>query len=257
MEERKAILIVDDEVDLVKLLKFRLEKKGYYVVTAFDGEAGLQMARRLMPDLIVLDINMPKKDGFEFYREISTQHSRPKFPILMLTARKELKEVFEEVEADGFMAKPFEIDDLLNEVERIIGKSERTNVFLMDVDNLHSQPIRRVLEDNRYRVSVIETLEAFRNMVMKSKPDFIVMEYIQQDMSGESFIQELKKTLSSLPEKVSSLQHEVPIIVYSYSGLDYNEKSLRAGAAAYIGKPKNCEAIVTALRTYEMQKRAS
>ncbi len=257
MSERKTILIVDDEVDLLKVLQFRLEEKGYYVVTAQDGEEGLEVANRVMPDLIVLDMNMPKKDGLEFYRDISTGHGRPKFPILVLTARGELEDLFKIIKADGFMAKPFEINELLKEVERITKATAEANVLLIDSENLMSSQITRSLEQNRYRVTMKNDLEAFKNQVTKEIPDFIVMEYMQRDLAGEKFITEIRKILSSLPGEFVALRREVPIVVYSRTGMDYKDKSLHAGANAYVGKPNHFESIVTAIRGIEMKRKAS
>ena len=85
MPEAK-ILVVEDEKALAKILKYNLEKSGYAVVVAYDGEAGLAGFRAEQPDLVILDIMLPKKDGFEVCKTIR-QSSRT--PILMLTARKD------------------------------------------------------------------------------------------------------------------------------------------------------------------------
>ena len=121
MPEAK-ILIVEDEKALVKVLKYNLEKEGYQVITAHDGDAGLTCFLEEKPDLIILDIMLPKKDGFEVCRAIR-QSSRT--PILMLTAKKdELDRVLGlEIGADDYVTKPFSVREVLARVKAILRRA--------------------------------------------------------------------------------------------------------------------------------------
>ncbi len=83
---KTRILVIEDEKDIVRLLKYNLEKEGYQVLTAFDGESGLGQARKEKPVLILLDLMLPKMDGMEVCRTIRQDS---KVPIIMLTAKKE------------------------------------------------------------------------------------------------------------------------------------------------------------------------
>ena len=109
MGGKKTILVIDDEVDLTHMLKFWLEREGYNAVTAGNGLEGLEKLRNLKPDLIILDVNMPKMGGIEFYHQICNGGGKPPFPIFVLTARANREEVFRDLAVDGFMSKPFEI----------------------------------------------------------------------------------------------------------------------------------------------------
>lgn len=120
-EHQKIILLIDDEVDLQQLVKIALKSKGYTVETANNGLEGLAKLQTLKPDLIILDMNMPKMGGLEFYQKICV-NDRPKHPVLVLTARANMEQLFREFNIDGFMAKPFEVDELLEEVDTIIKK---------------------------------------------------------------------------------------------------------------------------------------
>lgn len=254
MAARKKILIVEDEASLVEMLKVRLVKNGYEVFAAYDGESGLKKAHDVRPDLIILDIQIPKKGGLEFYREISP-HGRSRFPVLILTARGELSDLFQQIEADGFMRKPFEAHDLLKEIERILEKSNQIDAFVIDSkEDPGSAEIIKALEAERYKAILIENLTEFRELGPVHRPRFVVMEYLQPSMSGENFIQGLRRILSEFPEEVWPFSREVSIIVYSYSGMDYRSKSLNAGADKYIGKPTD-DAIVTAFRELEIKKK--
>ena len=123
MSNQKTILLIDDEVSLQQLVKMTLKTKGYNVEIAGNGLEGLEKLKTLKPDLIILDMNMPKMGGVEFYQKICDKLNKPQYPVLVLTARANMEQLFKEFNIDGFMAKPMEIDDLLKEVDTIIKKS--------------------------------------------------------------------------------------------------------------------------------------
>lgn len=113
---QKKVLLVDDEPDLIKLFKFRLEANGFEVVTAADGKEALEKIRKEKPDVVLLDIQMPKLDGLKVLREIRKTDKR--LPVFMLTAFSDQAR-FEEaskLEASGFIVKT---SDLQTEIENI------------------------------------------------------------------------------------------------------------------------------------------
>ncbi len=118
----RRILVVDDEVQLVEMLKMRLEAEGYEVSTASDGEEALGKAKDLKPDLIVLDIMMPKMDGFEVLRrlraDLETQHT----PVVMLTAKGDTETMFKthDLGSTDYFIKPFDTKELLDFIKRYV-----------------------------------------------------------------------------------------------------------------------------------------
>jgi two-component system response regulator VicR len=118
----QKILVVDDERLIVDSVKYGLQKEGYTIVTAFDGEQAIALARAEKPDLIVLDIQLPKKDGWAVCREIR-QESR--VPIVMLTARNEEadKVLGLELGADDYLVKPFSLRELLARVRAALRRA--------------------------------------------------------------------------------------------------------------------------------------
>jgi DNA-binding response OmpR family regulator len=120
----KKILVVEDESTLVATLKFNLEREGFEVVTATDGEAGLSLAREEKPDLIVLDLMLPRIDGLEVCRILRREQTTP---ILMLTAKTEEvdKVVGLELGADDYVTKPFGMRELLARVRALLRRTER------------------------------------------------------------------------------------------------------------------------------------
>jgi DNA-binding response OmpR family regulator len=118
-----SILIVDDDVELVGLLRFALANAGYDVVTAFDGEQALQRIAEHAPELVVLDVNLPLLDGFEVLRRLR-QHSH--VPVMMLTVRSaEEDEVLGlDLGADDYLKKPFSPRALLARVRSLLRRNE-------------------------------------------------------------------------------------------------------------------------------------
>ncbi|MCX7571821.1 response regulator YycF [Tumebacillus sp. DT12] len=116
MTYEQKILVVDDELPIADILKFSLEKEGYHVVLAHDGEEAVDKATAEKPDLILLDIMLPKKDGYAVCREIRTFSQTP---IIMLTARDtEIDKVLGlEIGADDYVTKPFSTRELLARVK--------------------------------------------------------------------------------------------------------------------------------------------
>ena len=122
MDTNKKILIIDDEIDLTQMIGYQFKANGFEVKTASDGLAALEIVHQFKPDLIILDINMPRMGGIEFYSKICDTNGKPLYPVLVLTARANIKGLFQDLQIDGFMIKPFEIDQLVHEADLIIKK---------------------------------------------------------------------------------------------------------------------------------------
>ncbi len=118
----KKVLLVDDEKTLAKALKFNLEKEGYQVDCAYDGEEALAKVEEISPDLIVLDLMLPKLDGFEVCQKVRRNHN---IPIIMLTAKTEDidKILGLELGADDYMTKPFNPRELAARIKAIFRRS--------------------------------------------------------------------------------------------------------------------------------------
>jgi DNA-binding response OmpR family regulator len=120
----KKILVVDDEVDLVKTVQFSLELEGYKVLVSYNGEDALNQARKENPDLILLDIMLPKLDGYKVCRLLKFDEKYKHIPILMLTAKTQEKDkiVGMETGADEYITKPFDMDELMEKIKTYLNK---------------------------------------------------------------------------------------------------------------------------------------
>jgi DNA-binding response OmpR family regulator len=123
--KKKKLLIVEDEKDLVEMVKFRLEASGYEATTAYDGQEGLDKAHKEKPDLIILDIMLPKLDGYKVCRLLKFDEKYKNIPIIMFTARAQEsdKKTGEDVGADAYITKPFDSQVLLSKIEELLKKS--------------------------------------------------------------------------------------------------------------------------------------
>lgn len=120
--QKKKILIIDDEEDLVVLLSAELESAGYDIISALDGEEGYVQYLQEKPDLIILDIRMPKLNGFAVCKKIRRENQDTKTPILMLTAVQEDADrlIGRVAGAERYITKPFSMEKLLEEIEWLL-----------------------------------------------------------------------------------------------------------------------------------------
>ncbi len=120
---KKRILIVDDEEELVMAVEARLQANGYETLTAYDGELGLKKARTEEPDLIILDLMLPKMDGYQVCATLKHDERYKQIPVLLFTARageEDQRIGLEDCGADGYMTKPYEPQALLSKISELI-----------------------------------------------------------------------------------------------------------------------------------------
>jgi phosphate regulon transcriptional regulator PhoB len=125
----KRVLLIEDDRDIVELVRYNLEREGFQVAAATDGATGLAQVRKTPPDLLLLDLMLPKLSGLEICREIRRDQSLNRLPILMLTARGEEADrvVGLEMGADDYVTKPFSPRELGARVKALLRRTEPTN----------------------------------------------------------------------------------------------------------------------------------
>jgi len=120
-----TVLVIEDESDVVDLLRYNLNKAGFSVLIAYDGLAGLEMARRSRPEIVVLDLMLPKMDGYSVCKALKRDADTELLPIVMLTARGEMSERVRglEIGADDYVTKPFSPRELVLRIQSVLRRS--------------------------------------------------------------------------------------------------------------------------------------
>ena len=130
------VLVVDDEKLLVKGIKFNLEQDGYAVVTAFDGEEAIRLAHDESIDLILLDLMLPEKNGFQVLKELREKGVTT--PVLIMTAKESLDDKGHgfELGADDYLTKPFYLEELKMRIQALLKRSGKVNENTLNYGNL-------------------------------------------------------------------------------------------------------------------------
>jgi len=198
----QTILVVDDEEDIRDILETVLTGEGYKVVLAADGREAVETLQKIHPKLIILDMNMPNMGGVAFYHSAvaSRVDGRPKYPVLVFTGRDELKNLFRGFHVDGFLSKPFAVDDLVGEVKRIItahevkknaafraGDKNFRILLAEDQDNCYDV-IAQALTQEGFPVTRTKKIEDLPRDVKTIHPDLVFMKVGSPSLNGPEFL---------------------------------------------------------------------
>lgn len=199
------ILVVDDDVSIVKLLKVNLEKCGYDVVTAFNGTEGLEKFKTEKPNLIIADILMPGMDGYHFvwntlYEDGLYVSPAPK--IIMLTGRdKKLdKGISEKIGVDAYVNKPFDIKFLVEKVKEILeGKImlKKKKILVIDDDRNVANLIIANLNPERYECISASDGEEGMKKIESENPDLIILDLLMPKKTGYEVCSEVKNNTAT------------------------------------------------------------
>lgn len=205
----KLILVIEDEAPIVEILKFNLTKSGYRVLTAFDGEEGYRLALSEKPDLILLDVMLPKMDGFEVCKKVREKQSTP---IIMLTARDEEvdKVLGLELGADDYCTKPFSVRELMARVKANIRRTSAdapTNESsdLITFQNLTINPSRyEVSKDDKVIDLTLREFELLKFLAIQPGQIFTRETLLEKVWGYEYFgdVRTVDVTVRRLREKV-------------------------------------------------------
>lgn len=128
MPDKQTILVVDDEQDLLDLIEYNLKKEGFLVLTAEDGKEGIEVALEHSPDLVLLDIMMPKMDGLEVVERMKEDENLKRIPVIFLTARGDEKTEVEGLNrgGDDYITKPISTTKLISRIKAVLRRFEET-----------------------------------------------------------------------------------------------------------------------------------
>lgn len=204
MSAQKTILVVEDEKDIAELYAQRLQAAGHNTVLAFDGLQGLEKLQEITPDLIILDLSMPKMSGLEFYRRICDGEEKPKYPVLIMTARAELGILFKDFQIDGFLAKPFDGKQFIEEVAIILRKqvwrredNSPRRIIVVDDDEQALKDISAVFSKAGFKTDVANTAVLGIEKIMSNPPDLAVISLGLGMIAGDLVILRLRQMVKT------------------------------------------------------------
>jgi signal transduction histidine kinase len=196
VEKKGKILIVDDAVDTVELLKKRLRFDGYDTAEAYDGEEGLKRVAEYNPDLIILDVMMPKLDGYDVCQRLKSDENTKYIPVLMLTAKSEVEDKVKglDIGADHYLAKPFNYKELSARVRSLVAvKTAREKL----VEEEKSEALEQMMEEVAHEMrNPLTSIGGFArrvyNRLPQGDPNKKYMQLIITDVARlENMIKEL------------------------------------------------------------------
>jgi DNA-binding response OmpR family regulator len=186
--DRPTILVVEDSPELIAVLQRMLESNGYEVLVARDGDAGLEAALDSAPDLVILDIGLPKRSGLQVAEELRRRAFQP--PVLMLTARDTVSDKVSGLDAgaDDYLAKPFDFEELLARVKALLRRATlRAGELTLRVADLTLDPIMREVTRNGRKLSLTQTEYALLEFLMRNAGRPVTREQITEHVWKQPF----------------------------------------------------------------------
>ncbi|MBK8189733.1 MAG: response regulator transcription factor [Vampirovibrionales bacterium] len=232
---KPTILIVEDEPDLVNLLRYNLQKEGYDVVYALNGKIALELAWDKRPDLIILDLMLPDRSGIDVCREIKSHEALARTPIIMLTARSsEIDRISGfEAGAEDYVVKPFSPKELLWRVRAMLGRTRPTTPETLLFGPMAIYP-------GEYRVTVdgveapLTSLEFQILLVLAQYPNVVkTREQILQSVWQEEAVEVLDRTVDAHVKRLRSKLGAARDAVETVRGVGYRLTTTSSAASPH------------------------
>ena len=214
-QNAKTILIIDDDPTVSELIKRQLLRDSYNVVVANNGKEGIELARKIKPNLITLDILMPEMDGWSVLRTLKADPEVSKIPVVMASILDEKNKGFSLGAAD-FVSKPIEKERLISSIQTLIGKSENLKICIIEDDDNLRFTIKEILEkQGNIIIDASDGKDALSKLNKENPlPDIILLDLMMPVMNGFEFLNQIKNT------KIKS----IPILVLTGADLDDKDK---------------------------------
>ncbi len=232
---QKTVLVVDDEPDIVGLLRHQLEAHGYRVITATMGEEALSKANAEHPDLITLDILLPDRDGFDVLRTLKANPRTSDIPVLILSIVQDEESGFR-LGAMDYLTKPINESQLIDSIKSILDR--RAQVLIAEDNPDTANLLTHMLERYGYLTTVAVNGYETLALARREKPGLILLDLRMPGMDGYEALVRLKQDVET---------RDIPIIAMSAHAADYRserQKLLSLGAAEFLSKPFTVEQLV-------------
>ncbi|MDA1221545.1 MAG: response regulator, partial [Planctomycetota bacterium] len=235
------ILVIDDNPDARQLLERTLQREGFGVVTADCGVAGLELARRLRPALITLDVMMPSMDGWAVLRTLKADPDLREIPVVMVTIVGE-QALGLTLGATDYLTKPVDRGQLVEAIQRHVGSKTAPRVLVVEDDEPIRSLVERTLEDAGFAVDAAENGQVGLERVAAERPDLVLLDLMMPVMDGFEFLTRLRE---------SADHREIPVVILTAKELTAEEQNfLTARTAAVVAKGGGAlEGIVARVRS--------
>lgn len=246
----KKILVVDDEPDLLKVLLFRLGKIGYEVFGAVDGRQALDLTRKIIPDLIILDVYLPVINGDEVAKILKNDEKLKHIPIFLISATSHsLIQRTADSGANAYFTKPFEPEELIGAVKKVLEENKMNDansapkkILVIDDEGDILKMARTRLEANGYKVITLDSGESALATVKSEKPDIILLDIVMPGKSGYDVCKELKADQSTC---------QIPAIIFTAYYPQEEDVKLRSAISCaddYILKPFESQELLAKIK---------
>lgn len=230
------VLIADDDALVVELLRDHLQLQGCEVIEVNHGQDVLNQAHQHRPHLIIQDVNMPDRCGFDVLRALKADTSTRDIPVIMLTKRSEDTSVIEGIAngAADYMLKPFEVDQLIERIMKALRKTD-TKILIADDDPLVCELLTLRLRKLGYQVHAVNNGTQALAQFKADPPDLLLLDIMMPGMDGMAVLKHLK----------AHMQQDTPVVMLTAKHQsEHIVKSLNDGAHDYIVKPFDLEELV-------------
>ena len=222
-KSRRVILVIDDDPDAAAILGRGLSKNGYDVLTAGNGKEGLELARKMLPAAITLDVMMPGMDGWSVLTELKADPTLSHIPVVMVTMLQDRQFGFS-LGASEFLTKPVDRTQLAAILARCCGP-EKSRVLVVEDDPENRELLVRMLEKDGYQVAQAENGSVAIESVVADRPDLILLDLMMPVMDGFSFLEALRQRGD---------YSNIPVVVVTAKDLSAADRELLDGSVQQI-----------------------
>jgi len=234
----KTILVVDDEKDIIDVLRLYLEEKNFNVIASETGYQGIEFARIYKPDLIILDILLPDIDGYKVLDVLSNDEVTKDIPVIILSILKDVMKG-KNYEIIDYIAKPFDRNLMLESIKKVFaGKPHKTKYHITVVDDEKdtTDMLKTSLESEGYEVTGVYNAGELYKSLEKQLPDLILLDIMMPEIDGWEVIETLKN---------NDKYKDIPIIIISAkTSIKDKNRGMQLGAIEYMTKPFKVEDVL-------------
>jgi DNA-binding response OmpR family regulator len=223
MSQATKILLIDDDPAVLLTVGDRLRLEGYEVIKAASGDQALILLRTDTPDLIVLDVTMPGMTGLAFLKKISAPDGRPRYPVLVFTARSNMGTFFSDTAVEGFLAKTADPQQLIDEIRRILARTHmapgaarkgRRRLLLVEDDPHIGMQLNNTFTLAGFDTTVLCNSSGLIEAMAAKQPDAVLIKEVLPHQNGTTAAKEVALSFAG---------RRTPVIVYDDSGLHKRE----------------------------------